>query len=135
MPAIKNNLLQFRLRYFLAAIFLFVVEVLIALYVHDDFIRPHVGDFLVVILIYYSLKSFLNIPARNLAAGVLLFSYTIEILQYFKIVEILRLGHYTLARVVIGTSFSWIDMLAYTLGIAFVLLTEYCINKKTTFLL
>jgi uncharacterized membrane protein len=40
---------RFHKTYFLLAVLLFVIELLIALYLHDRFIRPHVGDFLVVI--------------------------------------------------------------------------------------
>lgn len=124
MPQL-NSQLQFRFRYFLIAIILFIVEVLIALYVKDDFIRPHFGDFLVVILIYCFVSSFLNISYRKIALAVLAFSYTVEVLQYFKIVEKLGLAHSTFARIVIGTSFSWLDMIAYTAGIGFVLLIEF----------
>ena len=41
-----------RLVYLSATIILLITEVLIALYVHDDFIRPYVGDAIVVIVIY-----------------------------------------------------------------------------------
>lgn len=82
------------------------------------------GDFLVVILIYCFLKSFLNIPVLSTAIAVLIFSYCVETLQYFQLVKRLGLEHSKLARIVIGTSFEWIDMLAYTLGIAFVIFIE-----------
>lgn len=91
---------------------------------HDNFIRPYVGDFLVVILIYCFLKSFLNIPVIPLALSVLLFSYCVETLQYFQLVNKLGLQHSKLARIVIGTSFEWIDIIAYTLGIAFIIFIE-----------
>ena len=29
------------------------IEVLIALYVHDDFVRPYLGDVLVVVVLYF----------------------------------------------------------------------------------
>jgi hypothetical protein len=45
-------------------------------------------------------------------------------LQYFHVVELLGLGHSKLARVIIGSSFEWMDMLAYTLGIGLVLSIE-----------
>ena len=55
---------------------------------------------------------------------VLLFSYLVEVLQYFNFVEIIGLQDNKLARIVIGTSFSWWDILFYTLGILFVILVE-----------
>jgi hypothetical protein len=117
-------LLKFRPHYFILALLLFITEVLIALFLHDEFIRPYVGDFLVVILIYCFLRAFLNITVLPTALFVLVFSYTLEVLQYFNLVERLGLQQYKLARIVIGTSFEWIDLLAYTLGVLFVVYLE-----------
>ena len=117
-------MLQFQYRYFVCAVLLFVTEVLIALFVHDTIIRPYIGDILVVILIYCFVKAFFKIPVFITAVSVLLFAYGIETLQYFSIVEKLGLENSTLATTVMGNSFSWIDMLAYTAGFALVLLVE-----------
>ena len=117
-------MLTFNLRYFTATIILFVTEVLIALYIHDSIIRPYIGDLLVVILIYCFVRSFFKFSARNTAIAVLLFSYTTEVMQYFHVVTLLGLQHSRLARIVIGTSFSWEDIIAYTVGIIIVLLIE-----------
>ena len=119
-----SSILKFNWKYFILAFLLFIVEVLIALYVHDQFIRPYFGDFLVVILIYCFVKSFLDTPFFKTAIAVLVFSFTLEVLQYFDIVTKLGLGHSKFARTVIGTSFEWIDLIAYTLGIAFVIYVE-----------
>ena len=123
-------MLKFRYHYFIWAVILFFIEIFIALFIHDQVIRPHIGDFLVVILIYSLLKSFLNVSVWTTAILVLLFSYSVETLQYFKIVEILGLQNFKFARIIIGTSFSWLDILAYTLGIGFVLLIEKMIVPK-----
>lgn len=117
-------MLHFNPSYFLTFLLLFFTEILIALYVHDEFIRPYLGDFLVVILIYCFVRAFINTSVLAAAIGVLLFSYMIEILQYFQIMEVLGLQHIKLARIIIDTDFSWLDMLAYTLGITFMILAE-----------
>lgn len=114
----------FNKQYFLLATLLFTIEVLIALYVDDTIIRPYIGDFLVVILIYCFVKAFFNLPFLATGIGVLLFSYTIEILQYFHVVKLLGLQHCTIAKIIIGTSFAWIDLIAYTAGILLVLFIE-----------
>lgn len=124
------RILQFNRRYFLGAIILFVTEVLIALYVHDTIIRPYIGDLLVVILIYCFVKAFLNTPVIPTAIAVLLFAFCIETAQYFNIVQVLGLEKYKIARVVIGTSFEWIDLLAYTTGIILVIVTERLLQKN-----
>ena len=125
-----RTMLKFQYRYFIFTIILFLAEVFIAVFVHDEIIRPHIGDLLVVILIYYFLRSFLNIAVWKIALFTLLFSYTVETLQYFKIVDLLGLGHSKLARIIIGTSFSWLDILAYTLGIGIVLIIENFATRR-----
>lgn len=115
---------RFNKTYFLLTIALFIIEVLIALYVRDAIIRPYGGDFLVVILIYCFIRSFWQSSYPIVLVGVLLFSYAVEIAQHFRLVEVLGLKGNRLAEIVIGTGFSWWDMLAYTLGILFVYIVE-----------
>ena len=124
-----NSILRFNPRYFAAALLIFIVEVLIALFARDRFVRPYLGDVLVVVLIYCSAKSILALPALPVAIGVLAFAFAVEALQYFHIVERLGLGHSQLARVVIGTSFAWEDFLAYAVGILFVIVLEKRRNR------
>lgn len=116
--------MRFHRRYFIAAMLLLFTEVIIARYFHDKFIRPFVGDFLVVILIYCMVCSFLKLHTMAAAAGVLLFAYAIEISQYYHLINMLGLEHSTIAQMILGTSFSWIDILMYTLGIIAVIILE-----------
>ncbi len=115
---------QFNRNYFILTILLFLIETAIALYLHDNFIRPYFGDFLVVILLYCFVKSFVNVSVWVAAGLVLLFSFAIEIAQYFNMVEKLGLQHYKVAKVVLGNSFAWMDLLAYILGILIVISIE-----------
>ncbi|MBX9785036.1 MAG: DUF2809 domain-containing protein [Chitinophagaceae bacterium] len=110
--------------YLLFTVLLFVTEVLIALFVHDNFIRPYVGDVLVVILLYCLLKTFFTISPVKAAIAVLIFSFVVEGLQYLHVAEWLGLTNNQLAMVLMGNSFSWLDLLAYVAGILFVLLAE-----------
>ncbi|WP_299624724.1 DUF2809 domain-containing protein [uncultured Tenacibaculum sp.] len=107
---------------FIIFILLFLVELVIAK--TKGFIRHTFGDFLVVILLYYLVKSFVNFTPKKIAIGVLCFSFAVEILQYFKIVEILGLQDNKLMRIVIGSTFSFGDLIAYTLGIITVYFIE-----------
>ena len=120
----------FRARYFIIALVLFITEVLIALYVHDEIIRPYIGDFLVVILLYCFVKSFVNIPVKPAAINVLLFSFLIETGQYFHLLSLLGLEHSNLAKVVLGNSFAWTDLLMYVLGIVVVMMIENHKSKE-----
>ena len=114
----------FNKKYFFLTCLLFFLEVLIALYVHDRFIRPYIGDVLVVILLYCFVKTFIRGHTFSIAIGVMAFSFIIETMQYFKLVNLLGLQQSKLANTVIGNSFSWVDIVAYTVGIAIVLLAE-----------
>ena len=118
-------LLTFRRRYLIAAAFLLLVEICIALYVRDSLVRPYGGDFLVVILIYCVGRAFLNWSVTAVAVATLLFSFAVEIGQYYSLVDRLGLRGNRLAEIVIGVGFSWGDLLAYTLGIAAVIVVEY----------
>ena len=115
---------QFNRNYFIPTILLFLIETAIALYLHDNFIRPYFGDFLVVILLYCFVKSFVNVSVWVAAGLVLLFSFAIEIAQYFNMVEKLGLQHYKVAKVVLVNSFAWMDLLVYILGILIVISIE-----------
>jgi len=113
---------------------LLTAEMLISINMHDAFIRPYGGDFLVVILLYCVLKSFIDISAIKSAIGVLTFSYAIEISQYFHLARILGLQHSRLALLMLGNSFSFGDLLCYTLGILLVLIIEKIrMNLKLSF--
>ena len=112
--------------YLLLAAVIFGLEVLIALFVHDKFVRPYVGDFLVVIFLYCLVRAFLKVSVLQACIWVLLFSYFIEIMQYFDWVTRLGLQDYRLARIVMGVTFEWHDLLAYTLGVMLV----YWIEKR-----
>ncbi len=107
-------------RYLTAAVLLLLLEIFIALRVHDAWIRPHGGDVLVVILLYCLVKAFLNVPVVPTALGVLMFSFLVETLQYFRFVERVGLKGNRLATVVLGSTFEVLDLLSYTVGVALV---------------
>lgn len=117
-------MVTFNRKFFVWTLLIFTVEVLIALYVHDDVVRPYVGDVLVVVLMYCFFRSFLTASAKSVAVSALAIAFAIEFLQSMQLVERLGLERYRLARTVLGTSFSWMDLLMYTIGFAVVLLVE-----------
>jgi uncharacterized membrane protein len=114
--------LIFNKNYFIVTFILFIIELLIAFYLHDKIIRPYIGDLLVVILIYTFVKSFLKIGVNKLAFYVLIFAFVIEWLQYINFITLIGLQNNQLAKIVFGNSFEWIDIAAYIGGIAIVLL-------------
>jgi len=123
--------MKFNLKYFSATIFIFLIEVLIATKLKNQFfIRAYLGDVIVVLLIYSFVLSFFEIKSKTiLLAGIFIFSCIIEFAQYLGITEMLRLKPGSIAHIVVGSSFSWWDILCYFAG-CFILLLFIKIKKN-----
>ncbi|MCK5727561.1 MAG: DUF2809 domain-containing protein [Thiotrichaceae bacterium] len=105
-----------RFPYIAATIVLFAIEVFIAIAIPaDSFIRHSFGDYLVVILVYCSVKSVFNIEPMRLAIAVCIFAFLIEFSQYIHVLDHLNINN-NIIRIVLGTSFSFGDLVMYTLG-------------------
>lgn len=123
---------SFSTKYLILTVNLFVIELVIALFVEDKIIRPFIGDVLVVILIYCFLRIFLNVDYWKLALGVLIFAFTIEILQYFDYVKLLGLENNRILSVALGRTFEWLDFAAYFTGFLLIILTEKLYGRYQT---
>lgn len=119
--------LTFNKKYFIAFLLLFLTEVAIAYFLKSGFIRHTVGDFLVVILMYCFLRSFVKMNPFILAGITLSIAYFIEFLQMTTFLEVLGWEHNRWANLIFGNSFSVQDLVAYTLGVAVV----YYIDQRT----
>jgi hypothetical protein len=111
-------------KYWYAALLLLLIEVLIALYVHDHIVRPYIGDLLAVVLVYCLLKSFLRFSVFAAACVALLVAFVLETMQYFEVLQQLGLDKSRLLRTVLGTAFSWADMGWYSAGFIAILVGE-----------
>ena len=118
--------MKFNLKYFLITILIFVTEVLIATVFKNIFcLRAFILDVLVVILIYTFILSFLKIQNKTkLIFGIFAFSVFIEILQYFKTADLLGFKEGSWQHIVLGNSFSWIDILCYAAGCLLIFFVE-----------
>lgn len=112
--------LTFQPRYGALAICFLAVEIAIARYIHTGLIRSFVGDVLVVVLVYLTLRTFLALHAKHLALGAFVFACCIETAQAFNLVDQLGLHAQTpfhaVLRVALGATFDWWDFAAYTVG-------------------
>lgn len=113
-----------RVVYIVLTIILLVVEVLIALFVHDRIVRPYIGDMLVVVVIYTFMRIWIPDSVRRLPLYVFLFATGVEILQYFNFVELLGVGDNRFWRILLGTSFDVKDILCYAAGCVLVWAAE-----------
>ena len=127
MIKLKRNTKQ---NYFLGFTALLIIEILIARYISDDFIRPYLGDFLVVVLLYCFLMAFSRLPILKALIIVLVFSYAVEFFQMINIVKVMQYQPPEVVMIILGSSFSVWDLLAYTLGLLFCLSLEYYRNHK-----
>tara|TARA_R110002051_G_scaffold13435_6_gene45041 strand:+ start:9506 stop:9904 length:399 start_codon:yes stop_codon:yes gene_type:complete len=115
--------------YFLGFILLFIIEVCIALYLHDTIIRPFVGDILVVLLVYCFVMTVLLLTTTRIkitivALSVLVFAFCVEALQATELLQTLDLSENKLASVILGSTFDWLDLVAYIIGTLFIILLE-----------
>ncbi len=109
--------MRLRTKYFLITLSLFIAEVLIATqFSAFEIIRSYMSDFLVVILLYYLVKIFCDISPIVLSVSVFLFACGVETLQFFHIADVLGLPRGSLLSILIGNSFSWMDILMYLAG-------------------
>lgn len=109
---------KLRISYALATLLLIAVEVMIALFVHDRFVRPYLGDVLVVLVIYTFVRIFIPEKCRLLPLPVFLFAAAVEVAQYFEIVQRLGLDRNMFLRILIGSTFDPKDIACYAVGCA-----------------
>ena len=108
---------------------LLIIEVLLATIFANTIFRPVFGDYLVVILIYSFIRAITKLKRLTLGIAVLLFSYTLELFQLFKIRDQFPVLKSKILAIILGTSFDWFDILAYTLGVFTILIADPYILK------
>ena len=102
---------------------IFCIEVFIALYVRDSFVRPYMGDALVVVLVYSFVRIFIPTGVPRLPFYVFLFACFVEVLQYFQLVETLGITNRAL-RII------WKDIVCYGAGCIFIFLFEQIFRRR-----
>jgi len=109
--------MTFRPAYLGVATTLFVVEVAIARgYIPGTFVRNSVGDVLVIALMYFCLRGITKWTLFVTLVVALAIGLTAEILQYLQLADLLGLKKGSLAYILLGNTFSWSDLLMYSLG-------------------
>ncbi|WP_228850808.1 ribosomal maturation YjgA family protein [Aegicerativicinus sediminis] len=119
--------ISFNSNYLMLFLVILILELGLALWIQNGFLRVTFGDFLVVILVYAAARSIIHIKPIYMAIAVLIFAIGVETLQYFKLINLLGLENNMLARLVLGNTFSFQDIFAYILGVTVI----YFIDLKT----
>lgn len=116
--------MKIRWNYAAATLVVFIVELAIALFINDAFIRPYVGDALAVVLVYlaiYTVTPWTVIPCTGIALS---FAIAIELGQFFGIRERLQLPDNALVSFTLGGFFDLKDVAAYVAGALLVIAGE-----------
>jgi len=117
-----------RMFYAISALILLGIELCIALFVRDSFVRPYLGDTLVVVLIHCAMRAFFPKNPRLLPLYVFLFACLTELAQLVHLLDLLGLGHIGWLRILAGGTFDWRDIACYAAGCCAVWAAE-CIAR------
>ena len=108
-------LIRLRIIFALSSAALLAAEIYIGIFVRDGFVRPYLGDTLVVMLLYCIVRIVFPTGAYWLSGAVFLFAVLVEISQIFPLCDLLGIRS-GLIRTLMGTSFSLGDIAAYFAG-------------------
>lgn len=90
--------------YLAASIIVFIIELIIALYVHDRIIRPYIGTCWWCWWCWCTVLSGVRTKGMKRLLYVFLLRY-VEVLQYFRLAELLGLQGNAAARIILGSVF------------------------------
>ena len=124
----KKQTINKRILYAITTIILLVIEVLIALFVHDSIIRPYIGDVLVVVVIYTFVRIFVPERVVLLPLYIFVFAVGVELLQLVNVLDLLGLRNNEFFRVLLGSVFDTKDVICYAVGC--LILGGYQVIKK-----
>ena len=119
-----------RIVYLLIFCGLLAVEVCIALFVNDTFIRPYVGDMLVTVLLCCLCRVIVSNKVRLLPLYVFIFAACVEVSQYFDLVALLGLADNRILSIALGRTFSWMDIVCYGVGCVAAFFLDQILIKK-----
>ena len=109
---------------------LLAIEVCIALFVNDAFIRPYVGDMLVTLLLCCLCRVIVPNKVRLLPLYVIIFAACVEVSQYFDLVALLGLADNRMLSIALGRTFSWMDIVCYGIGCVVAVWLDRILIKK-----
>lgn len=93
-----------------------------------DLINLVLGDSLWALMIYLLFGMvFRNWPVKKVAVVGLAFCFLIEISQLYHEPLIDKIRSTTLGGLVLGFGFLWSDLVAYTIGIGFGIIVDFCV--------
>ena len=118
--------------YIFWSVALLIVEILIGSVLKNfHWLRAYGGDILVIPLIYCLIRIFIQALPRGMPFLVCCIGFLAEFLQYIHLAEKLGFEKGSLGAIIIGTSFSWWDVLCYIAGMVLIYVGMDCRKKFT----
>ena len=119
-----------RTGYFIAFAVILLIEILIGAFVHDQFIRPYLGDVLVTVLLCCLGRCILPKAEKLLPLGIFLLALIVECAQLIHIPAL----EGTLLGIILGSTFDWMDLICYAVGCLIFRIAEcaICARKDGT---
>jgi len=122
--------MKINLKFLFAFLVLLATEIFIGIYVNDSIIRPYIGDFLVVILMYTFIRGIVQKHIRFLPIYLFVFAVAVEVAQYFRIVYLLNMQDNKVISTIIGNSFDIKDILCYLIATVILFMWEKIEKRK-----
>ncbi|MFT4252214.1 MAG: DUF2809 domain-containing protein [Caulobacter sp.] len=123
--------MRIRTGHLAVALALFAVEVGIALWCRDRFVRPYLGDILAVAMVHFGLRGATPLKASTAGACAFTLGAAIELGQAMHVLALVGLQDSALARVVFGGVFDWTDIACYGLGAAGALTVDRLVFERS----
>lgn len=120
---------KLRISFLAVFVLLLAVEVLIALFVHDDFVRPYVGDMIVTVVVWSFMRIIFPDRFKLMSLYVMIFAILVEVGQYFHYAELLGITNPVLVTMM-GTSFAWADIACYAVGCVIAAVADTVMFRK-----
>ena len=114
-------------KYFIAFIIILLIEVGIERFFKTGFIRYFMGDFFIVVLLYFGIRAIVNWKKMTVLWGVLGFAIVVEFLQLANLPDHFGWANNRFIHLTLGSSFDPLDLLAYFLGGIVVFSIDYTI--------
>ena len=96
------------------------------------FLGKYPGDALWSLMVYWGIALLIpNASVKKVAVLALLVSYADEISQLYQAPWLNAIRSTTLGHLVLGSAFSWLDMLAYAVGVAAGATIEYLLPSNS----
>lgn len=105
--------LRWNRRYATLAAAIAFIELAIACFARDEFVRPYLGDTLAVILLYAAVLAVLELPRARVAVLAFAFACALELGQALQLWALLGLAPDAPLTVILGTFYDPRDLIAY----------------------